>query len=233
MASRLKYVGTVDPNHPFEVRLQYRWWPLLLSDQWFLPRFKLRVANLGKEVQRGSVDIYITEFKNVKELGQLGIYSGPFQDVTHRQITQLLPGKHVNLRFTIGSRFLRPGEYVLRIVLNEWIPSDSPIRELMEQLRKHNVEEPRGSALRQFAENQMREMGVDPYAVPRDQYKRSQLFDLRFVERLKIHSLTSAATIIGVFTGSALAAAGALGALLYRAIRILQENWGTIRAVLR
>jgi len=230
MAKGLEYTGTVDRDHPFEVRLQYCWWPPLFSDQWFLPRLKLRIKNLGKAVQRGSIEIDITEFDNVKELAQVGSYRGPFQDVFHYEISDLLPGKQVKFTFRIASRFLRPGEYVLRVMLKQWIPSDSPIREMMKQLQKENIPEQQKSEMRRIAEEHMRQMAIDPYAVPRGQYTARQLFDLRFVERLKIHSLVSTATIMGAFIGSGLAAGGMF---VYATIKVIQENWGAIRALFR
>ncbi len=228
MRKKLQYAGTVDSDQPFEVNLKYCIWPLLFSDQWFLPRFTLKVKNLGKEVRRGSLEIEIADFGDVKQLSRVSAYKGPFQDVYHHEVNNLLPGKEDKFTFRIESRFLRQGEYIIRVLFNEWIPSDSSIRELSKQLERIDLSEEEKSNTRRVAEEQMRRMGVDPYAIPKGQFKAKQLFDLRFVEKIKIHSLASTATIIGGFLGTVFATCVTV---LYATIKILQENWVSIKSL--
>lgn len=228
MRKKIEYAGTVDGNQPFEVSLSYCFWPLVASDQWFLPRFKLKIKNLGKTLYKGSVAIDITEFSNIEKISQISSYKGHFQDIFRHEITELLPGKEDSVTFTIQSRFLSPDEYILRAVLNEWIPSDSPIRELQKQLDETGTDPKKKELMIQQSEQHMKQMGMDPYAVPRGQFNAKQIFDLRFIEKIKIHSLASTATIMGGFIGSVIAASGTF---LYATIKIIKDNWASISAL--
>lgn len=230
MRKGLPYTGRADSQHPFEVSLVYRRWPLLFSDQWFLPGFKVSVKNLGTRVARGSINVEITDFENVKELSQVSTCAGPFQGVHVQQISDLLPGQEEKFKFVIESRYLHPGQYIVRMTFTEWIPSESPIKELASQLEAANASEQGKAQAIGLAEQFFRNQGVDPYVRPQNQYKGKQLFDFRFVERIKIHSLTSAATVMGVFIGTIV---GTCGGFLYATARIVYHHWQAIRIFFR
>lgn len=225
MAKFFEYSGTKDSGHPIEVNLKYCLWPVLFSDQWFLPRFKLKIKNLGKEIQKGSVQIDIVEFSKVEKISQISSYKGPFQDVYHREISNFHPSEEYKITFKIESRFLAEGEYIIRILFKEWIPSDSPMRDLEAQFYNLKIPEEKRNEIRPMVEESHKKMGIDPYAVPKGQYKSKQLLDLRFIEKIKIHSLSSTATIMGMFIGSVLAV---FVGFLYTIVKITNENWDTI-----
>ena len=223
-----EYAGTTDADHPMKVAVAYAHWPFIPSDQWFLPRFRIRVTNLGREIQRGSLQVDIADADSLPTLAGITSHAGPFQDVLHREINSLQAGDTHKFRFSIQSRFLKPGRYILRILFNEWIPSDSPIMELREQLRKADVTAERLKEIETQALAAMKDSGIDPYQRPVGQFRGKLLFDLRFNEVIKIHPLSSVAAILGAFIGSVLAACISF---LYALLRLLSEHWDRIRGL--
>ena len=223
-----EYTGTTDADHPMKVEVAYVHWPFIRSDQWFLPRFRVKVTNLGREIQRGSLQIDIADADSLPTLAGITSHAGPFQDVLHHEITSLQAGEIHEFRFTIQSRFLRPGRYIMRTLFNEWIPSDSPIRELREQLRKADVTAERLMEIEAQVLATMKDSGIDPYQRPVGQFRGKPLFDLRFNEVIKIHPLSSVAAILGAFIGSVLAACISF---LYALLRLLSEHWDRLRVL--
>lgn len=230
MGKEFQFAGTVDSDRPYHLKVHYCLWPFLSSDQWFLPRFCLELENLGKELYRGALEVDIANSDKLNSLAEITTYKGPFQDVFHHEITSLKPGKKEKIKFRIESRFLEPGNYFMRITLNEWIPSDSPIRELRQQLTESKISDDRIKGIEELSITQWREIGIDPYRRPESQFKGKQVFDLRFNEIIKVHSLSSVSTVYGMFVGSVLAVF--VGGL-YAIVKILNSHWEKILELLR
>tara|TARA_R110002072_G_scaffold103722_1_gene227557 strand:- start:49 stop:750 length:702 start_codon:yes stop_codon:yes gene_type:complete len=225
MANELPYSGSADPDHPIRVSLKYRVWPPIQSDQWFLPRFEISLTNMSKVIPRGSVELEIGVLEPGATISDIQAYKREFQRVFHADLVDFQPGSKRVLKFRIESRYLRPGTYFLKTVFQEWIPSDSPIRELNASLAEHELPDETKMLAREHTEKIMKEHGVDPYARPVGSYKIKQLFDYRFQEPIKVHSLATTSTIIGGFIGST---AAAVAAGLYTIARILHSNWNQI-----
>ena len=156
-----EYAGQESADHPMKVEMTYRHWPLLRSDQWFLPRFRLRVTNLGLEIRSGSIEIDIANADNLSTLAEITSFKGPFQDVYHHEINSLKAGATDEVTFTIKSKFLKPGRFILRTMFNEWIPSESPIVELRRQIKDANLLPDEKSALEQRAMMSWNERGIN------------------------------------------------------------------------
>ena len=225
MAKRIGYTGSVLSEHPFEVNLKYTKWPLLFSDQWFLPKLQLTIKNLGKTIQRGSVEVYIADFDKFESLASISSYQGPFQDVYRYDVTEFLPGREEKRTFVVESKFLREGRYIVRVVFLEWIPSDAPMRELEESLKNLKIPDESKDVVKKLSATFFQEGGINPWQIPTGQFKGKQMFDLRFVDVLKIQSLEKVATIMGAFIGSVLAT---FATFIYVAIRLIFENWDLI-----
>ncbi len=230
MGNEFQYAGTVDSDKPYHLKVRYCLWPFLRSDQWFLPRFCLELENQGKELHRGSIEIDIVDSENLNSLAEVSSYKGHFQDVLHHEVTSLKPGKKEKIKFKIESRFLKPGNYLMRVTLNEWIPSDSPIRELRQQLADSNISEEKIKGMEELRINQWQEIGIDPYRRPEGRLKGKQVFDLRFTETIKIHDLSSVSTIYGMFVGSVLAV---LIGGLYAIVKLLNSHWDKFLELLK
>jgi len=193
---KLKFSGRFDINYPTKLTVEQCIWPIISSDQWFLPKFKVEIENLAKEIQRGSIEIYITEFENIKSLSATTSYKGPFQDVYIHRLGKFKLKEKKKFKFKIESRYLKPGNYIMRITLTEWIPSDTPLREIKHDLENAKISTENKKVMRQFAINSLSKSGIDPYKKPQGQFKSKPLFDLRSSEVIKVHPIGTTITII-------------------------------------
>jgi len=212
-----------------KVEVAYARWPFIRSDQWFLPRFRVKVTNLGTEIRRGSIQIDIADAEPLTTLAEITSFKGPFQDVLHHEVNSLQAGSTDDFGFRIQSKFLKPGRYILRVLFNEWIPSDSPIRELRDQFRRANISDEKLKEIEAQSIESLKGHGIDPYQRPVGQFRGKPLFDFRFNEVIKVHPLSGVATILGGFIGSVLAVCISF---LYALIRLISGNWESIRALL-
>jgi hypothetical protein len=213
-----------------KLEVAYARWPFIRSDQWFLPRFRVKLANLGREIPRGSIQVDIADAERLSTLAEITSFTGPFQDVFHREVNALQAGGTEDFVFKIQSRFLKPGRYILRAHFSEWIPSDSPVNDLREQLRRAHIPDDKVREIEAQSIQTLQDQGINPYQRPTGQFRAKSLFDFRLTEVIKIHPLSGVATILGGFIGSVLAVCVSF---LYASIRLISENWETIRGVLR
>jgi hypothetical protein len=228
MSKYFQFAGTIDSNREFEVKVTYCFWPFLFSDQWFLPRLKIEIKNLSKEITSGSMSLYITDFANLKSLSEISSYSGHFQDFAHFPIFSLKSGMKLKKKIRIESKFLKPGNYILRIELFENIPRNTPLIELRETLVRSNINKESAEIILNQTLDQWKQIGINPYSIPEGQFSLKSLFDLRFNEVIKIHSLMNLSTIYGVFFGISASTFIASGLWFIQKLNI---NWENIKAI--
>ena len=96
--------------------------------------------------------------------------------------------------------------------------------------RKQNYQSEGIREIEKLSIDQLQQQGINPYQRPVGQFKGKQVFDLRFTEILKIHSLSSVSTIYGMFIGSILAifASG-----LYTIVKLVNSHWDKLLELLK
>lgn len=191
---KFEYAGQINPSRVFDIDVRTPCWPVLFSDEYFLPRLTIKLKNQGPVLGKGSLELYIVDFESIGQIGSVTSYNGFFQDIYHHPIENHEPGETLKLKVKIKSKFLKPGRYILRAVLTEWKPSGSIIFELQTQAKSFPVDK-REDLFSKVISN-FKSMGVDVEKDRPGQFSATQIFDLRFIEIIKVHPLT---TVVGVF----------------------------------
>lgn len=188
MAKSIELGGTLNANFPLSVKLSYARWPRIFTDQWSLPKFRIEVRNQGELIEECYVEVVIFEFSQVEGMYEVPAYKGPFQNILNFDGIKNFSkkGKFVR-RFQIQSRFLKEGEFIMRVA--------------------------------------MFRLDIEDFDPKVDTGMRStQLFDLKGIEKIKVHSLSS---LMGVYA-KILGFIGLAGGAIWGLGNWLFSNWSNI-----
>lgn len=181
-------------RHSFSIFVEAKKWPLVTTDQFFLPRLKIQVKNEAETIPWAQVSVEIAEYSDPSTFSN---YQGPFKDVKHFEFKDFLGGQVRTESLTIPSKFLKPATYMIRVTVNKFEPSPSIYEQLKTAiLGDAPITQEMTQRLNQALEIvQAQSPGMDIYRAPLGQYQGIRLCDWRLHDVLKVHSFAGPAGI--------------------------------------
>lgn len=209
-----RVVVTHNRAYALKIWIKRGWWLPLFSDQWFLPRFHVKLLNDLGAIKEGIVHCEIAECpEHLSTITHLqtwqSVYSYPLRDFE--------TGDRRKFAFTVAARYLRPKPYVVRLQVHHNLAIenyDEWQRWTTAWLVQH-LDEPGRSAMYnniiQRGQESLRSLGVDPENVRA--HRTEHIIDWYWPEPFKVHPLRDVVTVFTAPFAVAAAAAGILRAI--------------------
>lgn len=198
----------INPEYRFDIYMRrVRWLPLFV-EQWLVPRFVLEITNKGKEIDRGEIDC---EFAAHDEVSSFPVVTTGFKDFKHIQLQGFKKDDTLKSSLKIESRFIKPGRYMIRVVVSKWELAPSDHYELFGVLAKVI---PTDNAKGKETVRKMQEIASTPEKERAKTMKRSELIDWRWLEVIKVYDLATLARLMAVIVTGIGIVIGAVVALL-------------------
>lgn len=182
-------------DYKYEILITRPWWQKFSTDEYFTPQFKIKIKNIGADINIGSLECDIAEHDDVSSFPTIK----KFKDFQHFKINNFKHGEIREFDAVIRSKFLKPSNYMLRLKIIVWGPTGTPREEIVNQL-KSNVDVDIEKIMN-IVEHFWKSGNVDPDKVNPNQFKPYAIYDFRWLEVIKVHStlptLSTIFTILG------------------------------------
>lgn len=194
-----------EPGYEFDIHIRkVRWLPLFV-EQWLVPRFIIKITNKGKNIERGELDC---EFLEYDEISSFPSVKSNFKDFQHFPIEDFKKGDVLKCNSKIESRFIKPGRYMIRLlIIRKREPPGSPYEELFSKLKR---EYPHDDKKIERMILQIERISPIPGKTSPGEFRGVPLIDWRWLEVMKVHSVSTFAALVACLV----ALVGSLAALI-------------------
>lgn len=177
-------------EYKFDIHIRKVSWLPLFVEQWLVPRFIIKITNKGKNVERGELDC---EFVEHDEISSFPSVKNNFKDFQHFQIKDFKKGDVLKYNSKIESRFIKPGRYMIRLLISKREPAGSPYEELLSELKRkypHDDKKIEGMIL------QIENICPISRKTSPGTFRGVPLIDWRWLEVIKVHSVSTFAALV-------------------------------------
>lgn len=177
------------PEYKFNIHTRkVRWLPLFV-EQWLVPRFIIKITNKGRNVESGELNC---EFVEYDEISSFPSVKNNFKDFQHFQIKDFKKGDVLKYNSKIESRFIKPGRYMIRLLISKWEPADSLYEELFSELKKVC---PSDNKKIERIIHEIENIHSIPRKASPGTFKGVPLIDWRWLEVIKVHTVSTLAAL--------------------------------------
>jgi len=196
----------LDPEYKFDIYIRkVRWLPLYV-EQWLVPRFVLKIENTNKGLDEGEVDC---EFVQHDDVASFPLVETNFKDFDHIQIRDFKKGDTIRRTLQIESRFIRPGRYMLRLLIKRWEPA-SAHDEFGDWLKKTD-----SSRWPDETKKAMEMLAKVLRQASTGTFRPIPVYDWRWLEVIKVHDVATFARVMGGVIMAAVSIAVSIVGLLF------------------
>ncbi len=206
-----RVVRTYNRAYALKIWIKRPWWLPLFSDQWLLPRFRVKLLNDGAAIRDGIIHCDVAECpEDLSAITQLQT----FQPVYQFPLPDLETDDRRKFSFVVAARYLRPKPYVLRLQVHHNVPIENYgewMRQSTAWLVQH-LDEPARSAMYndiiERSQESLRSFGADPENVRA--HRTEHIIDWYWLEPFKVYPLRD---VIGIFSAPLVLVSAVLGIL--------------------
>jgi len=193
----------LQPGYEFDIDIRRVRWLPFFSEQWFVPRLVFEVKNKGKDIGQGEMSFEIREHDDVSSFS---VAEGNFRDFHHIQLSNFKQGSSLKQKLKIESRFIKPGRYMLRVLVTKFEkrPPDTSFLNYVRQ------KVPPGHELRKPMET----MGEMLSRAGACNLQAVQVWDWRWLEIIRVFDMN----VCLVFVGSVIIALIAVLATVFQSL---------------
>lgn len=135
-----KYI-TKAPNRSFKiVELKFPFWKFLFSDQYILPKVKIKIRNTGGDIETAQIPIYMGLLDNTNTVNNLIGYRGVSVNVHTEYIKTWRANQVKIIKFRISADQIQPNSYFLYARVEEYFEVSTTITEQISQIKNFSME---------------------------------------------------------------------------------------------
>ena len=177
------------PDYTFNIQLRkVRWLPLFV-EQWLVPRFIIKITNKGKNVELGELSCEFVEHDDVSSFPSV---KNNFKNFQHFHIEDFKKGDVLKYNSKIESRFIKPGRYMIRLLITKSEPVGSVYEQMFSELKRLY---PRDDEKIERIIHEIENIHPIRRKASPGTFKGVPLIDWRWLEVIKVHTVYTFAVL--------------------------------------